>query len=89
LSPEQLYALDSLTHILTRTLHSVAIFSAIRLFSIAQHRAGTAPVVDLAYYSPPIFIFSSLEIQVAMIYASTPVFWPLLESINLGKIFVM
>ncbi|KAF2503359.1 hypothetical protein BU16DRAFT_521943, partial [Lophium mytilinum] len=66
----------------------VAIFSAVRLFSIAQHRAGTSPVLDLTYYSPPIFIFSSLEIQVAIICASTPVFWPMLESINLGKIFV-
>jgi hypothetical protein len=45
-------------------------------------------VIDLPYYSPAIFVFSNLEIQVAFICALMPIFWPLLESIHLNKISV-
>ena len=73
---------------LTTPQNSVTIFSAVRLFCLAINRAGTYPVFDPSWYAPPIFIFSSLEIDTAILCASIPTFWPIFKGLNLNKIFV-
>ncbi|OCK81657.1 hypothetical protein K432DRAFT_247611, partial [Lepidopterella palustris CBS 459.81] len=67
----------------------VALFSVVRLFSLAINRAGTSPVFDVTWYAPPIFIFSSLEIEVAILCASIPIFWPVISQLSFGKILVV
>src|SRR6266567_1599118 len=71
-SPRSGLALSRLLHnykfaksLLTTPQNSVTIFSAVRLFCLATSRAGTYPVFDPSWYAPPIFIFSSLEIEMA------------------------
>jgi hypothetical protein len=56
---------------------------------MVQHRAGTSPTLDLTYYGPPIFITSVLEVQVAVLAASMPIFWPIIESLGMGTILVV
>ncbi|KAF2494494.1 hypothetical protein BU16DRAFT_589378 [Lophium mytilinum] len=67
----------------------VTLFSIGRLASLANSRAGTFPVFDVTWYAPPIFIFSSLEVEVAILCASIPIFWPLVASLAFGKILVV
>ncbi|KAF2804669.1 uncharacterized protein BDZ99DRAFT_425517 [Mytilinidion resinicola] len=67
----------------------VTLFSIARLAALATTRAGTWPVFDVTWYAPPIFIFSSLEVEVAILCASIPIFWPLVASLSFGKILVV
>ena len=73
---------------LTTPQNSVTVFSAIRFFCLTINRVGTYPVFDPSWYAPPIFIFSSLEIDTAILCASIPTFWPIFKGLNLNKIFV-
>ncbi|KAF2849048.1 hypothetical protein T440DRAFT_453542 [Plenodomus tracheiphilus IPT5] len=58
-----------------------------RLSGIVQTRAGTSPYIDFTWWSPTMIILSCLEIDLAIICASMPIFWPVLEK-SLSAIFV-
>ena len=58
-----------------------------RLFTIVQHRAGLVPYPDFTWWSPPSFILSCLEIDLAITCASVPIFWPVVQK-SLAAIFV-
>jgi hypothetical protein len=58
-----------------------------RLFTIVQHRAGLLPYPDFTWWSPPSFILSCLEIDLAITCASIPIFWPVVQK-SLSAIFV-
>jgi hypothetical protein len=63
--------------------------SIARMIALCMNRAGTAPHVDMTYAVPTIYIFSILEINIAILCASIPVFWPFVSSLSLNKILVV
>ncbi|KAI9146870.1 hypothetical protein HJFPF1_13438 [Paramyrothecium foliicola] len=70
------------------TLGSLVIAISIwRLASIIEHKAGTYPTFDPTWYGPISIILSSLEVDLASICASIPVFWPVLSN-KLEKITI-
>ncbi|KAH7397476.1 hypothetical protein BKA66DRAFT_408770 [Pyrenochaeta sp. MPI-SDFR-AT-0127] len=60
-----------------------------RMIALSFNRIGTIPVMDMTYYTPFIFIFGVLEINVAIIAASVPIFWPVIVTLAANKIFVL
>ncbi|KAI8634107.1 hypothetical protein F5Y19DRAFT_199580 [Xylariaceae sp. FL1651] len=66
---------------------SINIISIWRLHGIIVTRAGTYPVIDPTFYGPQSIVLAALEVDLASIVASIPVFWPLFTQ-NWGKIFV-
>jgi hypothetical protein len=88
LGPGSIKTVTQLRSLLTTPQNSVTIFSAVRLSCLTISRAGTYPVFDPSWYAPAIFIFSSLEIETAILCASIPIFWPIFKSLSLNKIFV-
>jgi hypothetical protein len=48
------------------------------LVTCVEHRAATYPTLDPTWYSPITIVLSDLEVDVASICASAPVFWPVL-----------
>ncbi|KAF2998509.1 hypothetical protein E8E13_004036 [Curvularia kusanoi] len=67
----------------------VAIVSIGRLISLCIKRAGTVPVPDMTYYTPVVYIFSVLEVNIAILVASIPIFWPMISSFATNKILVV
>ncbi|KAF2116991.1 hypothetical protein BDV96DRAFT_490454 [Lophiotrema nucula] len=67
----------------------VACLSIARIVALAIRRAGTVPVFDPTYAAPAVYIFSVLEINIAILCASTPIFWPLVTSLAANKILVV
>ncbi|KAH8205481.1 hypothetical protein TruAng_000387 [Truncatella angustata] len=66
----------------------VVVFVSIwRLASLVKHQAATYPTFDPTWYSPISIILSAIEVDVASICASIPVFWPVLTN-SVGEIFV-
>lgn len=63
--------------------------SIARLASIAETRAGTYPVADPTWLAPTSIILSCLEVDIAILCASIPIFWPLISALTFGKIFVV
>lgn len=60
-----------------------------RTISLAVNRAGTVPVLDMSYYTPVVYIFSVLEVNIAILCASIPTFWPMISSLAANKILVV
>lgn len=58
-----------------------------RLQSIVDHSAGLAPYPDFTWWTPISIILSCLEIDLAIICASMPIFWPVIQK-SLSAIFV-
>jgi hypothetical protein len=58
-----------------------------RLYSICKHEAATAPYIDFTWWTPSMIVLSCLEIDLAIICASMPIFWPVIER-SLASIFV-
>lgn len=58
-----------------------------RLQSIVQHSAALTPYPDFTWWTPISVILSCLEIDLAIICASIPIFWPVLQK-SLSAIFV-
>ena len=58
----------------------IVIFSVWRLATIVEHEAGWEPEMDFTWYGPISIILASLEVDVAILAASVPVFWPVIES---------
>ncbi|KAF1912158.1 hypothetical protein BDU57DRAFT_533057 [Ampelomyces quisqualis] len=67
----------------------VCAFSIGRLVSLSMNRAGTVPVLDMPFYTPLIYIFSVLEVNIAIIAASIPIFWPAIHTFATNKIWVV
>ncbi|KAB2576867.1 hypothetical protein BFW01_g7897 [Lasiodiplodia theobromae] len=67
----------------------VVAISIARLASIAETRAGTYPVADPTWLAPTSIILSCLEVDIAILCASIPIFWPLISALTFGKIFVV
>ncbi|KAH7401563.1 hypothetical protein BKA66DRAFT_556005 [Pyrenochaeta sp. MPI-SDFR-AT-0127] len=58
-----------------------------RLCAIISTRAATQPYIDFTWWSPTVIILACLEIDLAIICASMPIFWPIIEK-SLSAIFV-
>ncbi|KAH7033035.1 uncharacterized protein B0I36DRAFT_104209 [Microdochium trichocladiopsis] len=58
-----------------------------RLQSIIEHRAATWPVMDPTWYACSAIVLAVVEVDMASMCASIPVFWPILQD-SWGKIFV-
>ncbi|OTA99600.1 hypothetical protein M426DRAFT_324995 [Hypoxylon sp. CI-4A] len=58
-----------------------------RLATIVEHRATTSPTFDPTWYAPASIILGTLEVNIASICASVPIFWPPLKA-RLDEIFV-
>ncbi|KAH8156639.1 hypothetical protein CIB48_g11606, partial [Xylaria polymorpha] len=65
----------------------INIISIWRLHVIIETRAGTYPVIDPTFYGPQSIVLAALEVDLASIVASIPVFWPMLTQ-SWGAIFV-
>ncbi|KAJ4350461.1 uncharacterized protein N0V89_009082 [Didymosphaeria variabile] len=51
--------------------------------------SGTVPVFDPSWYTPTVYIFSILELNMAILTASIPIFWPLVTSFASNKILIV
>ncbi|KAF2642350.1 hypothetical protein P280DRAFT_467718 [Massarina eburnea CBS 473.64] len=65
----------------------VVMTSIWRLYSIVLNRAATLPYIDFTWWAPITLILSCLEINLAIMCASMPVFWPHIEK-SFTAIFV-
>ncbi|KAI1745304.1 hypothetical protein F4680DRAFT_98753 [Xylaria scruposa] len=65
----------------------INIISIWRLHTIIETRAGTYPVIDPTFYGPQSIVLAALEVDLASIVASIPVFWPILTQ-SWNAIFV-
>jgi hypothetical protein len=59
------------------------------MISLVVNRAGSVPVVDMSYHTPTVYIFSILEVNIAILCASIPIFWPMIASFTSNKILVV
>jgi hypothetical protein len=66
---------------------SVNVCSICRLVSVVNNRAATYPTLDPSWYACVPAVLSVLEVNLATICASLPVFWPVINE-NLGRILV-
>ena len=66
---------------------SASFLSVWRLQTIVHHQAGWSPTFDPSWYGPISMLLGVLEVNVASICASVPIFWPVLSP-YLGTIFV-
>jgi hypothetical protein len=60
-----------------------------RLISLAINRAGTVPNLDMSYHTPVVYLFSVLEVNLTIITASVPIFWPMIATLATNKIWVV
>lgn len=58
-----------------------------RLVTIVKHRVVTYPTLDASWYGTSTCILAVLEVDVASICASIPIFWPILTA-KFDAIFV-
>ncbi|KAI0113708.1 hypothetical protein GGR51DRAFT_21300 [Nemania sp. FL0031] len=65
----------------------INVISIWRLHIIIMTRAATYPVIDPTFYGPQSIVLAALEVDLASIVASVPVFWPMLTH-GWGAIFV-
>jgi len=68
---------------------SVCAVSIGRMVSLAINKAGTVPKPDMTYYVPTVYLFSILEVNIAIIAASIPIFWPVIVTLATNKIWVV
>lgn len=69
---------------LTRRVNVLSLF---RLISIVDTRAGIFPTYDPSWYGCSAMVLAALEVSLATVCASLPVFWPVMK-FNWGTIFV-
>ncbi|KAF1926009.1 uncharacterized protein M421DRAFT_7509 [Didymella exigua CBS 183.55] len=60
-----------------------------RMIVLCINRAGTIPILDMTYHLPVLYIFSVLEVNIAILCASIPIFWPIISSFATNKILVV
>lgn len=68
---------------------SVVTFSVARMIALSIKRAGTVPIFDPSFNQPAVYVFSLLELDLAILCASIPIFWPLVTSLAANKILVV
>ncbi|KAI2625475.1 hypothetical protein GGS21DRAFT_303671 [Xylaria nigripes] len=66
---------------------SINVITIWRLHTIIETRAATYPIIDPTFYGPQSIVLASVEVDLASIVASIPVFWPMLTE-TWGGIFV-
>lgn len=66
---------------------SAIIFSLWHPILVIETRAGTYPTLDPSWYGSGLIVLAVPEVDLALICASLPVFWPIIER-NMGEIFV-
>ena len=59
------------------------------MIALSVNRAGTIPVMDMSFHTPIVFVFSVLEINIAIVAASIPIFWPVIATLASNEIFVV
>jgi hypothetical protein len=59
------------------------------MVSLAINKAGTIPILDMSFHVPTVYIFSVLEVNIAIIAASIPIFWPVIVTLATNKIWVV
>lgn len=57
------------------------------LAELVIHKAGWAPHMNLTYYAPLPIMLACIEVDLAIIAASIPIFWPVIEA-GIDNIFV-
>jgi len=62
-------------------------FSIWRLAAIIDTKAGTSPTLDPSWYGCGPIVLAALEVNLALICASLPVFWPAIEQ-KIERIFI-
>ncbi|KAF3035516.1 hypothetical protein E8E11_003508 [Didymella keratinophila] len=67
----------------------VAVVSIGRMITLCINRAGTVPILDMSYHTPVVYILSVLEVNIAILCASIPIFWPIISSFATNKILVV
>lgn len=68
----------------------VVSLSIARLISLSIRRLGTVPVFDPTFATPLAYVTSVLEVNMAIICASIPIFWPLVTAtLGMNKILVV
>jgi hypothetical protein len=72
---------------IVNTMRSVVGISIWRLYAISSTQAATYPYIDFTWWSPIMIILACLEIDLAIICASMPIFWPIIEK-SFTAIFV-
>jgi hypothetical protein len=60
-----------------------------RMIALSLNRAGTVPVLDMSYHTPAVFLFGVLELNIAIVAASIPIFYPVIATLASNKIFVV
>ncbi|KAH6639686.1 hypothetical protein C7974DRAFT_136906 [Boeremia exigua] len=65
----------------------VVMISVWRLQTIIDHDAGLSPYPDFTWWAPVSIVLSCLEIDLAIISASIPIFWPVIQK-SFSAIFV-
>jgi hypothetical protein len=55
----------------------VIAISSWRLATIIAHQAGWEPQLDFTFYAPISILLACLEVDIAVLAASMPVFWPI------------
>lgn len=53
--------------------------SVLRLITLIENQAGTYPTLDPSWYGCSPIVLSALEVHLATICASLPVFWPIIK----------
>jgi hypothetical protein len=71
------------------TCTSICAVSIGRLISLSVNRAGTIPILDMPYHTPVVFLCSILEVSIAIMAASIPIFWPVITTLATNKIWVI
>ncbi|KAF1993834.1 hypothetical protein P154DRAFT_587718 [Amniculicola lignicola CBS 123094] len=66
-----------------------AALSIARMVALSIRRLGTVPNYDPTWATPSIYIFSVSEVNIAILCASIPIFWPLVTSFSSNKILVV
>lgn len=68
-------------------IHRVITLSTWRIYETIYYKGGWYPTRDPTWYGPKSILLMVLEVNVASICASVPIFWPVLRPF-LGAIFV-
>lgn len=66
---------------LTAVANSVNACSVLRLITLVETKAGTYPTLDPSWYGCTPIVLSALEVHLATICASLPVFWPMIKDV--------
>ncbi|GKT45251.1 uncharacterized protein ColSpa_05432 [Colletotrichum spaethianum] len=53
--------------------------SLVRFITILQHRSATYPTLDFPWYGPVSIVLACVEVDLAMVASSVPIFWPVLR----------